>query len=173
MKQLKAIKDKVMFAYLLFAAVMLVILIGSAFIQVVTRYILEHPPGWTDELARFTFIWCSALGSVVALDKGLHAGITLLEEKLPEKGRNILKVVCCVLVLAMSFLVGIKGITLVGVTHTVLSTAMQIPMSLINVSICFCSFGMALVSIVQIFDYIGNKNIPNEEKTIKEGVDTK
>ena len=84
MKVIKTIKDKILFAYQLVAAITLVVLIAAAAIQVVTRYVIAQPPGWTDELARFAFVWCSALGAVVALDKGMHAGITLLEEKLPE-----------------------------------------------------------------------------------------
>ena len=80
MKVIKTIKDKILFAYQLVAAITLVVLIAAAAIQVVTRYVMAQPPGWTDELARFAFVWCSALGAVVALDKGMHAGITLLEE---------------------------------------------------------------------------------------------
>lgn len=94
MKVIKTIKDKILFAYQLVAAITLVVLIAAAAIQVVTRYVIAQPPGWTDELARFAFVWCSALGAVVALDKGMHAGITLLEEKLPEAGRRVPVSVC-------------------------------------------------------------------------------
>lgn len=106
MKVIKTIKDKILFAYQLVAAITLVVLIAAAAIQVVTRYVIAQPPGWTDELARFAFVWCSALGAVVALDKGMHAGITLLEEKLPEAGRRVLKIICTILVIAMAALVG-------------------------------------------------------------------
>lgn len=71
MKVIKTIKDKILFAYQLVAAITLVVLIAAAAIQVVTRYVIAQPPGWTDELARFAFVWCSALGAVVALDKGV------------------------------------------------------------------------------------------------------
>lgn len=121
MKVIKTIKDKILFAYQLVAAITLVVLIAAAAIQVVTRYVIAQPPGWTDELARFAFVWCSALGAVVALDKGMHAGITLLEEKLPEAGRRVLKIICTILVIAMAALVGVKGVSLVSVTVTVLS----------------------------------------------------
>ena len=107
MKVIKTIKDKILFAYQLVAAITLVVLIAAAAIQVVTRYVIAQPPGWTDELARFAFVWCSALGAVVALDKGMHAGITLLEEKLPEAGRRVLKIICTILVIAMAALVGL------------------------------------------------------------------
>lgn len=61
MKVIKTIKDKILFAYQLVAAITLVVLIAAAAIQVVTRYVIAQPPGWTDELARFAFVWCSAL----------------------------------------------------------------------------------------------------------------
>lgn len=173
MKVIKTVKDKIMFAYQLVAAIMLVVLIVAAAVQVVTRYVMSQPPGWTDELARFAFVWCSALGAVVALDKGMHAGITLLEEKLPEKGRRVLKFICTLLVAAMSALVGVKGVSLVAVTTTVLSPSMHLPMSIINVSICLCGFGMVLVSLVQLLELLtGRKDaveVETMEKIIEEG----
>ena len=172
MKVIKTIKDKIMFAYLLVASIMLVVLIVAAAVQVVTRYVMSQPPGWTDELARFSFVWCSALGAVVALDKGMHAGITLLEEKLPEKGRRVLKIICVILVAAMSALVGVKGVSLVAVTTTVLSPAMHLPMSIINVSICLCGFGMVLVSLVQLLELLTGKDVveaESMEKIVEEG----
>ncbi len=129
MKVIKTIKDKILFAYQLVAAITLVVLIAAAAIQVVTRYVIAQPPGWTDELARFAFVWCSALGAVVALDKGMHAGITLLEEKLPEAGRRVLKIICTILVIAMAALVGVKGVSLVSVTVTVLSPSLHLSVS--------------------------------------------
>lgn len=135
MKVIKTIKDKILFAYQLVAAITLVVLIAAAAIQVVTRYVIAQPPGWTDELARFAFVWCSALGAVVALDKGMHAGITLLEEKLPEAGRRVLKIICTILVIAMAALVGVKGVSLVSVTVTVLSPSLHLSMAVINVSV--------------------------------------
>lgn len=165
MKVIKTIKDKILFAYQLVAAITLVVLIAAAAIQVVTRYVIAQPPGWTDELARFAFVWCSALGAVVALDKGMHAGITLLEEKLPEAGRRVLKIICTILVIAMA--------ALVGVTVTVLSPSLHLSMAVINVSICLCGFGMALVGLVQLLELLtGGKDaakVETMEEIIEEG----
>lgn len=162
-----------LFAYQLVAAITLVVLIAAAAIQVVTRYVMAQPPGWTDELARFAFVWCSALGAVVALDKGMHAGITLLEEKLPEAGRRVLKIICTILVIAMAALVGVKGVSLVSVTVTVLSPSLHLSMAIINVSICLCGFGMALVGLVQLLELLtGSKDavkVETMEEIIEEG----
>ena len=171
MKVIKTIKDKILFAYQLVAAITLVVLIAAAAIQVVTRYVMAQPPGWTDELARFAFVWCSALGAVVALDKGMHAGITLLEEKLPEAGRRVLKIICTILVIAMAALVGVKGVSLVSVTVTVLSPSLS--MAIFYVSICLCGFGMALVGLVQLLELLtGSKDavkVESMEEIIEEG----
>lgn len=167
MKVIKTIKDKILFAYQLVAAITLVVLIAAAAIQVVTRYVIAQPPGWTDELARFAFVWCSAL------DKGMHAGITLLEEKLPEAGRRVLKIICTILVIAMAALVGVKGLSLVSVTVTVLSPSLHLSMAVINVSICLCGFGMALVGLVQLLELLtGGKDaakVETMEEIIEEG----
>ena len=103
----------------------------------------------------------------------MHAGITLLEEKLPEAGRRVLKIICTILVIAMAALVGVKGVSLVSVTVTVLSPSLHLSMAVINVSICLCSFGMALVGLVQLLELLtGGKDaakVETMEDIIEEG----
>lgn len=53
MKVIKTIKDKILFAYQLVAAITLVVLIAAAAIQVVTRYVIAQPPGWTGRIGPF------------------------------------------------------------------------------------------------------------------------
>lgn len=103
----------------------------------------------------------------------MHAGITLLEEKLPEAGRRVLKIICTILVIAMAALVGVKGVSLVSVTVTVLSPSLHLSMAIINVSICLCGFGMALVGLVQLLELLtGSKDavkVESMEEIIEEG----
>ena len=47
------------------------------FVGVVSRYALNSPITWTDELASTLFLWMVMLGSVVALDRGEHMRLVL------------------------------------------------------------------------------------------------
>src|SRR5579859_992571 len=45
---------------------------------VISRYVFDAPLLWSDELARFLFLWLSMLGAVVALRRGEHMRLSVL-----------------------------------------------------------------------------------------------
>ena len=53
------------------------------FAQVIFRYILKSPLAWSEELARYLFVWVSFIGSVVAARRNQHIGVEMLVNKLP------------------------------------------------------------------------------------------
>lgn len=58
-------------------AVMLVLI----FLQVITRYIFNHTFEWSEELARFLFVWVVFLGSALIMGEGGHLAVQLLPRK--------------------------------------------------------------------------------------------
>lgn len=60
-----------------------------------------------------------------------------------------------------------------SVTVTVLSPSLHLSMAVINVSICLCGFGMALVGLVQLLELLtGGKDaakVETMEEIIEEG----
>lgn len=67
-----------------FGLVLMLVLIA---IQVVGRYLLADPPGWTDEGARYAMVWSGLLGSAVAFKAG--ADPVMLRLKALEGKRSI------------------------------------------------------------------------------------
>lgn len=147
MRRFTSFKDKLLKGYLIVGSVAIVILTLSTFIQVITRYILSSPPSWTEELARYMFVWATFLGAAVALDKGLHATITVLDEKLSPRARNVLKSVTTLFVLGLSILICAESIRLCLSTMSRPSPVMKIPMACVNVSLFFSGIGMVVSSV--------------------------
>lgn len=58
-------------------SVMLVII----FAQVVTRYFFSYTPEWSEELARFLFVWVVFLGSALIMGEGGHLAVQFLPNK--------------------------------------------------------------------------------------------
>lgn len=52
--------------------VLLVGIVGTTFLQVVSRYLLQTSLAWTEELARFAFIWLASLGAAYAFKTRSH-----------------------------------------------------------------------------------------------------
>lgn len=69
------------------AAAGLVLMLVLIAIQVIARYLLSEPPGWTEEGARYAMVWSGLLGSAVAFKAG--ADPVLLRLKRLENNRPI------------------------------------------------------------------------------------
>lgn len=72
----------------LIAAEIVILLAG-----VVSRYFLDAPIVWVDELASILFLWLACLGAVVALRRGEHMRMTALVAKAPPRLRAFLDTV--------------------------------------------------------------------------------
>jgi TRAP-type C4-dicarboxylate transport system permease small subunit len=114
----------------------LVVLMGILVINVVwqvfTRYVLQSPSMFTDELARFLLIWVSLLGAAYCSGKNHHIAIDILLRQLNPGNRIKLELfiklliivfVLCVLVIGGSYLVYITSV------YMQITPALQIPMA--------------------------------------------
>jgi tripartite ATP-independent transporter DctM subunit len=70
------------------------------FAGVVSRYLLDSPLFWTDELANFLFLWLSMLGMVVALRSDAHMRLTTVSNWVPEHVARWFAAVAALVVIA-------------------------------------------------------------------------
>lgn len=74
-------------AVLRFEGLVLAALIATmtaiVFAQVVFRYVLASPLVWSEELARYLFVWVTMIGAAMAVRTGLHYGLDILVKPLP------------------------------------------------------------------------------------------
>jgi len=74
----------------IFAMLLLGMLVLSTLLQVLSRYVLRHPFDWTEEVARYVFIWVAMIGAGMAAKDRAHFFVDLLLERLsPELGRYV------------------------------------------------------------------------------------
>ena len=66
---------------------------GCVLAQVVFRYFLGEPLVWSDELARYLFVWASFLGWIVAARRRSHLAIDMAATRLSSRGRAVLRIV--------------------------------------------------------------------------------
>ena len=84
------------------AAGMTILVIGEVF----ARYLLNSSMGFSNELSRVLFVWTIFLGMPLALSRGRHVGITILDRILPPPGAHgaiRLSAVASLLTLAVVF----------------------------------------------------------------------
>ena len=119
-------------AILTFCSATLMLLVATVTWQVFSRYVLNDPSSWTDELSRYCMVWLGLLGASYLFGVKGHLAITLLPNYLPAKANTVLQLfinLLCISFVSLAMLRG--GFVLMSKTGQQLSPALQLPMSTI------------------------------------------
>lgn len=153
-------------------------LIGSFFflafcacvlIQIIARNLLPSAPSWTEEAARYTFIYMVAFGSAIAIIKDEFVFVEFLRDHLEEKKLHkisqTIRVIVTVAMLALCLYVLIFAEpTFAFLKFRMVSTAMQIPMQYIYYSQVIMFALMALSAVFRLVIFYRDWNKTGDEQ---------
>lgn len=124
--------------------------IGAVLIQVISRTFLPTTPNWTEEAARFLFIFMVGFAGNAAVIKNEYVGVDLLTEALPQSVQKIIKLVTTFAIMIFSgivfyfCIVGPEGL-LAMTPPRMMSTALEIHMKYIYTALIIL-FGFYVIS---------------------------
>jgi TRAP-type C4-dicarboxylate transport system permease small subunit len=133
------------------AGVCLIVLLFCVVLEVLSRFVLHLGITWTEEMARFTFIWASLLGASVALERKKLHDIDIVFNYLPEKLKTIVTILIHVLVSLMLCIFLVYGLKLTQVVHMQVSPTLEIRMSYVYVALPFTAFLMLISTLLDFF----------------------
>ena len=120
----------------------------SVLIQVISRTFLPKTPSWTEELARYLFIYMVAFGASVAVHKTEFVAVDLVIDFLPKIIRKLIELVINIVLLLFVTFVLLKSVLGFAILeYRMVSTAMQVPMQYIYFSMIIL-FGLLILSFV-------------------------
>jgi C4-dicarboxylate transporter DctM subunit len=76
-----------------FLGLVMTVMLVVVTLQVWYRFVLNDPLAWSEELARYLFVWISFIGSAVGVRMNVHLGIDLIEKIMTPMGHKILSVI--------------------------------------------------------------------------------
>ncbi len=124
------------------------------FVQVIMRYVFSNSLSWSEELARFTFIWMVYLGISYACKHMKHIKIESALFLFPKKWRGGVVILGDAILFLFAIFVVYKGIDIVKFQHISKSPALHIPMSFIYaapvVGFCLAAFRQAQTILFRI-----------------------
>ncbi len=82
-------------------------------VQVVFRYLFNSPLTWSEELARYLFIWCAFLGWIVASRRNSHLSMTFVVDRMPRAAHVAITALVQLATLLFAWLLGSRGLALV------------------------------------------------------------
>lgn len=157
MGTLRPLKDRVDTALGWLLAALMGFAVLNVLWQVFTRYVLDNPSAYTDELARYLLIWIGLLGASYALSKRMHLGVDLLPNYLTGRARLILNSGIDSLVLLFAiFVLLFGGLRLVSLTLMLeqTSAALRVPLGYVYLVIPISGVLMAFYSLLFLVGHV-------------------
>jgi TRAP-type transport system small permease protein len=162
MKQLKRVSNMVNFAVSYTGMVLFIILIVACVTQVFFRFVLNYSLTWTEELARYCFVWMHMIGVSLLIEAKGHATVTVILDTLKGKARKMVDGIIELMILFNGGVMLYSGFLLAYRARTNLSVAMSVPMWLINSSV-------AVGGLLLIFQAVVQLAILFDDREVKEG----
>lgn len=134
--------------YSVIGAAFLVLIIVSCTVQTFTRYVLNNSQVWTEETARYAFVWFVMLGATVVTRNWSHASLDFVVNKFPITLQRVFEAATYLLVMLCGVVMVIYGTQLVVKVWGSVSTACHYPISLVYLSIPVSGVAIAYHSFV-------------------------
>ncbi|RKJ01610.1 TRAP transporter small permease [bacterium D16-54] len=134
--------------------------------QVFTRYVLNSPAAFTEELVRYFLIWTGFIGAAYAFITREHMCLVLVRDSLSPGRRRILMIFIDVLILIFAiFVITIGGFKLAMSAQKVFSALLGIPRSLVYAMAPISGLFIIAAQIINIYEDVTGITIEggNEE----------
>lgn len=122
-----------------------IVMVCVTLAQVIFRYVVSAPLPWSEELARYCFVWIVFLGAAVGLSRGIHLGVDLLVNRMPEPMRRALDALVSLLIGGFAATVIYASLPVLRMNVFQSSPALGVQMSWIYIAI---PISMALILLI-------------------------
>ncbi|WP_434311371.1 TRAP transporter small permease [Hominifimenecus sp. rT4P-3] len=132
--------------------VFLIVMVIALTLQIIFRFVLNTPLSWSEELARYMFVWSGFISISYCLKTNIAIRIDQVVNFLPKKGQLIMNLVVYILLLAYFIHMTPYAYEFFERAASANQTmpALQAPIALVYVS-PFLGFILAMIRLVQNF----------------------
>ena len=136
--------------------------------QVFVRYVLERPLPWTDEVARYCFIWASFLAAAVIVGRGEHFSIDFMVEALPPRARCLLRLLGTALCIVFALILVVYGYGWSARLMFARSAVLELPQGAIYAVVPISAAYMTLHLVLQLFGHL--RELRGERPPVRQAV---
>ena len=151
MKKISDMLEKILKVASVCILVLLVIVIS---IQIFARYVLNHSLSWSEELARYLFIYLIFLGASVVYKQDRHISVDYFLDQLPARMKSIVGISADILLLIFLVVVFYQGLRLSRLVYNVPTAALYIPWTYVYLAIVIGSGSMVIFTLIFIYHRI-------------------
>lgn len=144
--------NKLSALYFHIATFFMLVLIFATFMQVFTRYIMNSSWPWTEEMARYSFIWMNMIGAAAGFRKGTLVAVDNMLNIATGLTHLVMSLIIMLVVSAIGFILCRYGTTLVMLVGDSPSVTMRIPMGFVHAASIVSGFGFIVNAAAGVFD---------------------
>ena len=157
---LATVKKGMIFFLSRIATVLLSFMTILVLYQVFTRYVLNNPAAFTEELVRYSLIWTSFIGAAYAFSSRDHMALVILHDSLKPSGQRVLMIFIDTLILLFAILIiTIGGFKLAVSARQEFSALLGIPRSLVYAMAPISGIFIILAQIINLYEDVTGTNI--------------
>lgn len=154
--------------------IVLASMVALVFFNVVLRYAFHLSITWSEEMARYLFVWVIFLGAIVASKEKSHLGVDLLIGSVPRKFQKILYFVSNSLMVFVLILFIDGLLKMIELNKMISGPATGIPEAVFYLAGVVASVFMIAICVVQTIRFVFfNQDAPDWAKPKKEWRETK
>lgn len=149
--------------------IIMAVMVLNVLWQVGSRFILQSPSSFTDELARYLLIWLSILGASYVTGKRMHLSIDLLMQRSgPARQKKLNTLIYSIVAIFALLVMVVGGSRLVYVVSSLgqTSPALEIPLSVVYIVLPIGGVIIIYYSILNILH-----PIQQEDESISDAVE--
>jgi TRAP-type transport system small permease protein len=117
---------------------------GCVIGQVFFRYFLGSPLTWSDELARYLFVWCAFLGWIVAARRRTHLGVDVLATRVAPRVAAALHLLGALAALAFAAVLAFYGVRVTARNLDVETTTLFFTIGIVYAIVPLAALAVAL-----------------------------
>ena len=132
--------------------------------QVFTRYILQNPSSWSEEMVSYLFAWMSLFGASIVVGERGHMNIPIVVERMGEKGRKVFaifaEIVACIFA-GVILVYGGSQITSLAMGQ--MTSSLGVPIGIFYVVLPLSGVLNIIYTILNIVDIVTDSEVAGEE----------
>lgn len=121
--------------------------------QVFTRYILQNPSSWSEELVSYLFAWMALIGASVVTGERGHMNIPILVDKLGGNAKKVLLIISELIAFLFSAIILVYGgIKITSLAMGQLTSSLGVPIGIFYIVLPLCGVLNMIYSLLNIVD---------------------
>ncbi len=128
--------------------------------QVFTRYVLQNPSSWSEELVSYLFAWMALIGASIVTGERGHMNIPVIVEKFGAAGRKALNIFSEVIAFLFAAIILVYGgfkITVLAMGQ--LTSSLGVAIGIFYIVLPLCGILNMIYALLNIIDICKGKEV--------------